>query len=75
MPNLTKAQRHNKMLEDTFNNYYKQEAAKKDFLPTITEYSFFLSKAVEKFNITINDARDRYGLYTYGEWKELLKLF
>lgn len=75
MANLTKAQRHNKMLEDAFNNYHKQEESKKDFLPTITEYGFFLSKATEKFNISINEARDKYGLYTYGEWKELLKLF
>jgi hypothetical protein len=75
MANLTKAQRHNKMLEDTFNTYYKQQEGKKDFLPTISEYSFFLDKAQEKFKITRNEARDKYGKFTHGQWKELLKLF
>lgn len=75
MANLTKAQRHNKMLDDVFNTYHKQEEAKKDFLPTITEYSYFLDKAESKFNITRNEARDKYGKFTHGQWKELLKLF
>ncbi len=75
MANLTKAQRHNKMLDDTFNNYYRMEAAKKDFLPTISEYSHFLDKAVEKLKITRDEARDKYGKFTHGQWKELLKLF
>lgn len=75
MANLTKAQRHNKMLDDTFNNYYRTENAKKDFLPTISEYSYFLDKAQEKLKITRDEARDNYGKFTYGQWKELLKLF
>ena len=75
MANLTKAQRHNKMLDDTFNSYREQQAAKKDFLPTITEYSFFLDKAQSKFNITRDEARNKYGKFTHGQWKELLQLF
>lgn len=75
MANLTKAQRHNKMMDDVFNTYHKQEEAKKDFLPTITEYSYFLDKAENKFNITRNEACDKYGKFTHGQWKELLKLF
>jgi hypothetical protein len=75
MANLTRAQRHNKMLDDTFETYRKQQAAKKDFLPTCTEYAYFLDKAVEKLKITKDEARSKYGLCTYGQWKELLKLF
>jgi hypothetical protein len=75
MANLTKAQRHNKMLHDTFETYYKQQAAKKDLLPTCNEYNYFLDKAEEKLKISKDEARDKYGLFTYGQWKELLKLF
>jgi len=75
MANLTRAERHNKMLNDTFETYRKQQAARKDTLPTCTEYAFFLDKAVESLKITKDEARDLYGLYTYGKWKELLKLW
>jgi hypothetical protein len=75
MANLTKAQRHNKMLNDTFETYRKQQEAKKDLLPTCQEYSFFLDKAVEKLKITIDEARSKFGLFTYGQWKETLGLF
>lgn len=74
MANYTRAQRHNKMLHDTFEKYYKQQSEKKDILPTCTEYAYFLNKAVDKLKISIDDIRDKYGLYTYGQWKELLKL-
>lgn len=72
---LTRAERHNRMLDKVFNTYRQQEEAKKDLLPTISEYSYFLDKAEEKLKITRNQARDLYGKYTYGQWKELLKLF
>ena len=75
MANLTKAQRHNKMLNDTFETYRKQQEAKKDLLPTCQEYSFFLDKAVEKLKITIDEARSKFGQFTYGQWKETLGLF
>ena len=75
MANLTKAQRHNKMLNDTFETYRKQQDIKKDFLPTCTEYAFFLGKAVEKLKISIDEARSLYGQFTYGQWKELLNLW
>lgn len=75
MANLTKAQRHNKMLNDTFETYRKQQLAKKDLLPTVTEYSHFLDKATEKLNISRDEARSKYGQFTYGQWKELLQLF
>lgn len=75
MANLTKAERHNKMLHDTFETYRKQQEAKKDILPTCTEYSYFLDQAEIRLKISRDDARSKYGQYTYGQWKELLKLF
>lgn len=75
MANLTKSERHNRMLNKVFDTYHAQELAKKDFLPTCNEYSFFLDKAVSKFKLSINEARDRFGSFTHGQWKELLQLF
>lgn len=75
MANLTKAQRHNRMLNDVFDTYKQQQQAKRDLLPTCSEYSFFLGKAQEILKITINEARTMYGQFTYGQWKELLQLF
>ena len=71
----TAAQRHNNKMDAIFNTYKLQEQAKKDFLPTCNEYSFFLSKAVSKFNINTNEARNKFGTFTHGQWKELLGLF
>jgi hypothetical protein len=70
----TKAQRLNKSYDRIWETYKQQEAARKDILPTCTDYSFFLGKAVEKLKITIDEARSKYGQYTYGQWKELLQL-
>lgn len=75
MANLTRAERHNRMLHNTFETYHKQQAAKRDFPPSITEYAFFLDKAVERLKITKDEAESKYGEYTYGQWKELLKLW
>lgn len=75
MANLTRAERHNRMLYDVFDTYRRQQEAKKDTLPTCTEYKFFLDKAVEKFKIPIEEARKRYRNFTYGQFKELLGLF
>lgn len=41
-------------------------------LPTCGDYGKLLCYACEKFHITDNQARDRYGLYTYGQWEKLL---
>jgi len=75
MANLTKAERHNRMMDRVYDTYKKQEEAKKDMLPTITEYSHFLDEAQKRLKITRDEARDKYGRYTHGQWKELLKLF
>lgn len=74
MANLTKAERHNRMLDRAFETYHQQENARKDILPTVTDYSYFLDEAVKRLKITKDEARDNYGKYTYGQWKELLKL-
>lgn len=67
---LTKAEKHNKMLNDIFDNYDKHQNS----LPSCHLYSRFLEIAVEKLNISKNDARNKYGLYTVAQWEELLKL-
>lgn len=75
MANLTKAERHNRMLNNAFDTYHRQQLEKRDFLPTISEYSHFLDEAVKRLKITRDEARNQYGKFTYGQWKELLKLF
>lgn len=75
MANLTKAQRYNKMFNDTFETYRKQQAARKDTMPTCIEYAYFLDESVKRLKITMDDANTKYRQYTYGQWKELLKLF
>lgn len=75
MANISKAERHNRMLDKAFNIYRAQQLEKKDFLPTITEYSHFLDEAEKRLKISRDEARDKYGKYTHGQWKELLKLF
>lgn len=67
---LTKAQKHNKVLNETFGFYRKHQAS----LPPCHLYGRFLEIAVEKLNITIDEARDKYGLYTVAEWEKLLNL-
>lgn len=70
----TGAQRRNKKYDEIWDNYLRLEAAKKDLLPTCSEYSYFLDKAEKKFKISRDEARDKYGKYTCGQWKELLGL-
>lgn len=70
MANLTRAQRHNKMLETTFDHYNKQQNA----IPTEHLYGRFLEIAVEKLGITEQQARNAYGHYTVQQWESLLNL-
>ena len=46
---------------------------KQDMLPSCSDYSVLLNKAHLKFKITLDEARNKYGLYTYSQWNELLK--
>ena len=43
-----------------------------DLLPTVMEYSRYLDIAQNKFGISREEARKRYGLYSIGEWNKLL---
>ena len=43
-----------------------------DFLPTVMQYSQLLDMAHNKLGISKEEARKRYGLYTIGQWKNLL---
>ena len=70
MANLTKAQRHNRNLQEVFDNYEKLQ----NNLPTIGLYIIFLKMAEEKLFISKDEARNKYGLYTVKEWVTLLKL-
>jgi len=45
----------------------------KDKWPPTDLYREYLSQAHNKFNITYEEARQKYGLYTIREWEELLK--
>ena len=70
MANLTKAQRHNRNLENVFNNYRQHQES----LPSVHLYSRFLEIAEEKLSISKDEARNKYGHYTVKEWETLLKL-
>ena len=59
MANLTKAERHNRMLNNAFDTYHRQQLEKRDFLPTISEYSHFLDEAVKRLKITRDEARNQ----------------
>ena len=70
MANLTKAQRHNRNLENVFDNYRQHQES----LPSSHLYSRFLEIAEEKLSISKDEARNRYGLYTVKHWESLLNL-
>jgi hypothetical protein len=43
-----------------------------DYFPTCLDYSALLSLAENKFKISRNEARDRFGLFTYAQWVNVL---
>lgn len=45
----------------------------KEKIPPISFYKQYLERAVEKFKIPINEARDKFGLFTVAEWEKLLE--
>ena len=67
---LTRAEKHNRMLDKTFEHYRQHQ----DSLPTCHLYGRFLEIAEEKLEITKDEARARYGQYTVKEWETLLGL-
>ena len=45
-----------------------------DVYPTCMDYVALLDLITQRDKITRNEARKKYGLFTYKEWNELLKL-
>ena len=45
----------------------------KDKLPPIELYRKYLNIASIRFNLTIDQCRDKYGIYTIAQWDELFK--
>lgn len=70
MANLTKAERHNRMLNKTFDHYKNHQNS----LPSCHLYSRFLELAEQLLNISKDEARTKYGQYTVQQWEQLLKL-
>jgi hypothetical protein len=67
---LTKAEKHNRMLDKVFDEYKKNQNS----LPSDTLYKRFLEIAEEKLNISKEKAENKYGKYTVAQWEKLLKL-
>jgi hypothetical protein len=67
---LTRAEKHNRMLNKTFEAYNKQQES----LPPCELYSRFLELAVEKLKINVEEARNKYGLFTVKQWEQVLNL-
>ena len=70
MANLTRAERHNQMLNKTFEHYHNHQNS----LPRCHLYGRFLEISEETLHITKDEARAKYGQYTVKEWEQLLKL-
>ena len=45
---------------------------KADTIPTVMDYKNYLDKICKKQGITIDEARDKYGKFTYNQWRTLL---
>lgn len=67
---LTRAEKHNRMLNKTFDHYKEHQASK----PCGHLYGRLLEIAEEKLEITQEKAKELYGLYTVGQWEKLLSL-
>lgn len=67
---LTRAEKHNRMLNKTFEHYRQHQES----LPSCHLYGRYLEIAEEKLKITKDEARNKYGLYTVKQWEKLLQL-
>lgn len=43
-----------------------------DKLPAISLYTKYLNIASIRFNLSMDECRDRFGLFTINQWEELL---
>lgn len=67
---LTRAQKHNRMLNETFDFYNNHQKS----LPKEPLFSRYLEIAEEKLSITKEEARIKYGKHTVSQWEKLLNL-
>ena len=44
-----------------------------DYLPTVANYRNYLNQASQKFNFSLDQCRDKFGLFTIKQWKRLLR--
>lgn len=51
----------------------KRLTQKLDCLPTVLDYKELLNKICVQQNITRDQARSKYGKFTYKQWSEILK--
>lgn len=61
-----------KSLQKAYNAISGTGRKYEDLLPTVSEYSRYLDIAQNQFGISREQARKKYGLYTIGQWNELL---
>lgn len=57
------------MISRMFEMFMKQKVG---VLPTCEHYGELLGLAVARLGISREEARERYGRYTYAEWADLL---
>lgn len=41
------------------------------YLPTVSDYTKYLNIASLRYNMSLDECRDKYGLFTYKQWYEL----
>lgn len=70
MANVTKAERHNRNLNNVFNHYREHQKS----IPCEHLLNRHCEIAQEKLGITIEEARAKYGFYTVQQWEQFLKL-
>jgi len=70
MANLTMAQRHNNMLNKTFDHYRNHQNS----IPTGHLLNRFLELAEQKLSINKDEAMALHGHRTVMQWEQLLKL-
>ena len=43
-----------------------------DYLPNVLDYINYLNIASIRFNMTYDECRNKYGLFTHNQWLKLL---
>jgi len=42
-----------------------------NYIPSVTNYTKYLNIASIRFNLTLDECRDKFGIYTNKQWMEL----